>query len=219
MGQDDISNKCLNGCQSAFPRVNSLRSTKKLPRAASNVNLGRWVTRLMEARRLEIAFAGDSGDPINIEMGLPQGSPLPPILFLLYISDLARLVEEEVEGALCSSCIDDFTRLESGASVTHVTTKHNRCASLCRTWRVPNMFVFESEQTEEICSQHPSPPRSECLTVTVATHSIRYSETAVRCPGHWLNTKLPFNQHRQTWLSRAPQQQAHNIFKYRSPPL
>jgi hypothetical protein len=53
--------------------------------------LVRTIACFLQGRRTRIAYTGHESDWIETRAGIPQGSPLSPILFLFYIS---RLLEE-----------------------------------------------------------------------------------------------------------------------------
>jgi hypothetical protein len=58
-------------------------------------NLVGWVENFMEKRWIETVINRDGGEPIGCNTGLPQGSPVSPILFLIYIADLPKTVGNE----------------------------------------------------------------------------------------------------------------------------
>ena len=45
---------------------------------------------------------------MNVRAGIPQGSILSPILFLLFAADLARVCEDEDEGTVSIAFADDI---------------------------------------------------------------------------------------------------------------
>ncbi|KAI9034748.1 RNA-directed DNA polymerase [Aspergillus affinis] len=54
-------------------------------------NLIRWVASFITGRTVQIRLDGELGPLIDILCGLPQGSPISPILFMLYIAPLFQL--------------------------------------------------------------------------------------------------------------------------------
>jgi len=51
-------------------------------------HLVRWVYSFATQRTVRIRLDGETGPEIAIQCGLPQGSPVSPILFMLYIAPL-----------------------------------------------------------------------------------------------------------------------------------
>ena len=59
----------------------------------------------MSNRKIQLSFNGQTQEKVKIETGIPQGSPISPILFMLYLRNICRL---EIEGAYTLSYADDF---------------------------------------------------------------------------------------------------------------
>ena len=50
----------------------------------------RWIKSYLTARSARLRFDGQESDKIEIKTGVPQGSPLSPILFILFIGSLYK---------------------------------------------------------------------------------------------------------------------------------
>ena len=61
----------------------------------------------LQGRRTRIAYTGHESDWIPVQSGIPQGSPLSPILFLFYISELLESLSDPQEGLIGLGFIDD----------------------------------------------------------------------------------------------------------------
>ena len=55
--------------------------------------------------KIQLSFNGQIQEKVKIETGIPQGSPISPILFMLYLRNICSL---ETEGAYTLSYADDF---------------------------------------------------------------------------------------------------------------
>jgi len=54
-----------------------------------------------------LVLNGQEGDNHEVETGIPQGSPVSPILFTVYLSGLFGYVEEWAPGVKALSFVDD----------------------------------------------------------------------------------------------------------------
>ena len=55
--------------------------------------LVRWADSFMRDRRVIMSVGGQDSDEMAVITGLPQGSPVSPVLFALYIADIHQAVE------------------------------------------------------------------------------------------------------------------------------
>ena len=72
---------------------------------------------------------GQDGEPVSVTTGLPQGSPISPVLFALYIADIRGVVEGQVADSRGIPFADDVTGIVEGTSVDGVVGKLERCTA------------------------------------------------------------------------------------------
>lgn len=66
-------------------------------------------------------------EPMEVATGLPQGSPISPVLFAIYIADIRQAVESQVEGSRGTSSVDDdVTWIVEGTDLDDVVDKLER---------------------------------------------------------------------------------------------
>jgi hypothetical protein len=58
-------------------------------------------------RTVEIVMEGNGMERCPVAVGIPQGSPVYPILFAIYTSALMKWVEDRVSGIAGLSVVDD----------------------------------------------------------------------------------------------------------------
>ena len=60
----------------------------------------KWIVCFLSARSMQLAFDGDITSNTSILIGIPQGSPISPILFLIYIRYLFDIEEGEDQDSI-----------------------------------------------------------------------------------------------------------------------
>ena len=77
----------LDFCQ-AFDKVPHRRLVLKLEQYGIKGDLLLWIKNFLHDRQQRVTIGDSSSNWIPVTSGIPQGSVLVPILFLIYINDL-----------------------------------------------------------------------------------------------------------------------------------
>jgi len=140
-------------------------------------------------------------------MGVPQGSPVSPELFVIYLSGLFGEVEnQEMEcGSEGISFVDDVAWVVEGEDVGECTQRLERCAVETTIWAKKNACQFDIEKTEAMLftRQRKNKEPKMKARVRVGNQEVPYNKEATRWLGVWLDDMLTLNDHTKKTLAKA----------------
>ena len=88
----------------AFDLVPHQRLLLKLKHAGITGSLHKWVTNFLTKRSQQVVLEGVSSSSITVTSGVPQGTVLGPLFFILYLNDLPEGITSQVR-LLADDCI------------------------------------------------------------------------------------------------------------------
>ena len=103
----------------------------------------KWFSSYLKDRQHRVKINGTQSDLRTVNIGVPQGSILGPILFLLYINDLP-LINNIMKTILYA---DDTTLLFTGNNVNDLTTTANNKLKDVFDWLITNRLSLNVDKT------------------------------------------------------------------------
>ena len=142
----------------AFNSVPHRRLLLKLDCIGVRGNLLRWIQAFLVSRRQRVVVNGCSSDWAPVSSGVPQGSILRPLLFLLYVNDIGVCIESQtrlfaddctifrdvVGREDCEALQSDLHHLYQWAHKWQLHLNLSKCKALCiSNKQIPPTYSME----------------------------------------------------------------------------
>jgi len=187
--------------KSAFNNVNKSHLGKRMQALGIEPDLIRWAGSFMSDRQVKLVLDGKTGEANPVDTGIPQGSPVAPILFTTYLSGIFDKVEAAVPGIRGLSFVDDISWWVDGADSRAVAAKLSAAAAASIVWAAENGVAFDYGKTEAaLFHKKRSAPTA---TVAVGTNNVPFNKEATRWLGIWLDAQLSLKDHHATRMKEG----------------
>ena len=116
----------------AFNSVPHKRLLLKLQSYGIHGKLLEWIRLFLSNRRQRVHVDGVYSEWAHVKSGVPQGSVLGPILFVLYINDMPKVVEN-----ICKLFADDAKLSGKATNSVSIQNDLNNLTEWSLTWQLP----------------------------------------------------------------------------------
>ncbi|OAQ57276.1 reverse transcriptase [Pochonia chlamydosporia 170] len=160
-----------------------------------------WIYHFVSHRKALVRFQDAKTEPAELPCGLPQGSPISPILYLLATTPIYSLPGATERYGYA----DDTAMLFTGDSLEETTVKANAAIAAMEAWGQQEAFSFDPDKTEVM---HFSRKRNRSSPAVCHQGQEVKAPKAMRWLGVWLDRRLTFSTHIDKWsLTYAERQQ------------
>ena len=173
--------------QKAFDTVDHEILLKKLDYYGVRGLANDWFKSYLSNRRQFVSINGFSSKNLPMKYGVPQGSVLGPLLFLIYINDLHKAIKY----SLTHLFADDTNLLVIGSSLKQIQKRINIDLKLLCKWLKANKISLNASKTELIIFRDPRKKISFDLKIKVdgkklfLCDSVKYLGILIDCHLNW----------------------------------
>jgi Reverse transcriptase (RNA-dependent DNA polymerase). len=114
-----------------------------MQRYGYSANVLRWVENYLENRQQQVLINNNLSKPATITCGVPQGSILGPLLFLIYINDLPNATNFKV-----TMFADDTTLQHFGNNLQVMEVEASHSLKNLASWLKVNKLVLNLDKTK-----------------------------------------------------------------------
>ena len=175
--------------EKAFDTVNHGILVKKLEYYGVNDAYNSWIKSYLSNRYQSVSLNGEKSKKLKISCGVPQGSVLGPLLFLIYINDMNMALNKSVVHHFA----DDTNLLSSSKNLNALRKTLNEDLSLLFKWLCANRLSLNVAKTEFIIFR-PKKKLNGSIKLRLNNTTIRES-TKIKYLGLLLDGNLCWNPH------------------------
>ena len=125
-----------------------------------------WLASYLELREQVVIIGDQTSEPVSLDIGVPQGSVLGPLLFLAYVSPLQQIFQKH--GVKYHAYADDtqayvpFNICDSDG-LQSATQRMQVCLEEVKTWMLQNRLKLNDNKTELLVVCNSSQKKKLCV--------------------------------------------------------
>lgn len=173
----------------AFDKLDLNITLKKLKHLGVDGKIGRWLHSFLTNRHQTVVVNGEKSEPAPVISGVPQGSVIGPLLFLILIGD----IDKEVAHAFLSSFADD-TRIGKEIATPEDAILLQQDLEKVYQWASTNNMLFNDSKFE-LLRYGQNIPLQQSTTYVSNTNEQLETKTSTKDLGVTMSASAEFNEH------------------------
>lgn len=136
----------------AFDRVTEDRLVKRLWEQDIPLPMIRWVASFLNGRSAAVRLDGEISTQEPVKIGVPQGSPVAPILFMLFTAPLFKILTKDEKNGWdkIRGYVDDGLLTARASQEATSVAKIQGTFSAIEAWATENGMIFDQAKFEAI---------------------------------------------------------------------
>lgn len=134
----------------AFDHVSRWQLIAQMIELEIDGDLVTWTDSFLTKQKIQPVIDGHNNNEKEIETGIPHGSPVLPILFLIYISGVFNKVLETNPLVTSLSFVDDLGFIASGSLVKEIVKTLEKVAKTVLEWGTLNAVIYDTPKTKAV---------------------------------------------------------------------
>ena len=194
----------------AFDKVDHGLVHQKLLDAKITGNIAKWIISFLKNRSQRVRIGNTLSEPLDVISGVPQGTVLGPLIFLLVINNIDFDLNKEVANA---TLFADDTRVAGGVSEEEDVEMFQDEINKIYRWQASNNMRFNSDKFELLRFGNNIELKESTSYFSPDMADIIEEKDSLRDLGITMNNKLTFRDHidgishklkmKSSWLLRS----------------
>ena len=183
--------------QKAFDTVDHSILLRKLDHYGIRGTANKWFHSYLSNRTQYVTINGVDSKIMQMKHGVPQGSVLGPLLFLLYINDLRQCITHSITRHFA----DDTSLLIVNSSLKKLKNQLNYDLKCLSMWLTANKISLNVSKTETLIFRHPNKPLNYDLKIKLDGKRLHPSKF-VKYLGLLMDPNLNWSHHTKALASK-----------------